>query len=95
MHYHNPVRARHEIAYAVSMGVKTYSVDSFSELEKLFEIVPAGAEISVRFKLPVQGAAYNFGAKFGATVEKAAELRPALERALHSAAPVLVEVEVA
>ncbi|MCB2117050.1 MAG: type III PLP-dependent enzyme [Rhodobacteraceae bacterium] len=74
MHYHNPVRARHEIAYAVSMGVKTYSVDSFSELEKLFEIVPAGAEISVRFKLPVQGAAYNFGAKFGATVEKAAEL---------------------
>ena len=74
MHYHNPVRARHEIAYAVSMGVKSYSVDSRSELQKLIEIVPAGAEISVRFKLPVAGAAYNFGAKFGATVEKAAEL---------------------
>ena len=74
MHYHNPVRARHEIEYAVSMGVTSYSVDSHSELKKLIEIVPAGAEISVRFKLPVSGAAYNFGAKFGATVEKAAEL---------------------
>ena len=74
MHYHNPVRARHEIEYAVSMGVTSYSVDSHSELKKLIEIVPADAEISVRFKLPVSGAAYNFGAKFGATVEKAAEL---------------------
>ncbi len=74
MHYHNPVRARHEIAYAVSKGVVCYSVDSHSELKKLIEIVPAGAEISVRFKLPVAGAAYNFGAKFGATVEKAVEL---------------------
>ena len=74
MHYHNPVRARHEIAYAVSMGVTSYSVDSHSELKKLIEIVPAGAEISVRFKLPVAGAAYNFGAKFGATVDKAVDL---------------------
>ncbi|MCA0274081.1 MAG: type III PLP-dependent enzyme [Proteobacteria bacterium] len=74
MHYHNPVRARHEIEYAVSMGVTSYSVDSRSELQKLIEIVPQGAEISVRFKLPVSGAAYNFGAKFGATVELAADL---------------------
>ena len=78
MHYHNPVRARHEIEYAVSMGVKSYSVDSRSELQKLIEIVPQGAEISVRFKLPVSGAAYNFGAKFGATVELAAELLKAV-----------------
>jgi ornithine decarboxylase len=34
----------------------------------------AGTEISVRFKLPVAGAAYNFGAKFGATEELATEL---------------------
>ncbi|MEZ5777997.1 MAG: type III PLP-dependent enzyme [Paracoccaceae bacterium] len=75
MHYHNPVRARHEIEYAVSMGVKSYSVDSRSELKKLVELVPAaGTEISVRFKLPVMGAAYNFGAKFGATEELATEL---------------------
>lgn len=75
MHYNNPVRARHEIEFAVEQGVVSYSVDSHSELEKLIEIVPAAnTEITVRFKLPVNGAAYNFGAKFGATVEIAAEL---------------------
>ncbi|SOB93260.1 ornithine decarboxylase [Rhodobacter sp. JA431] len=75
LHYHNPVRGRDEIAHAVRAGVKTWSVDSRSELEKLIEMVPAeGCEISVRFKLPVQGAAYNFGAKFGATTEMAADL---------------------
>ncbi|MFN3281602.1 MAG: type III PLP-dependent enzyme, partial [Tabrizicola sp.] len=75
IHYNNPVRARHEIAHAVTRGVKSYSVDSQSELAKLIEMVPVeGTEISVRFKLPVAGAAYNFGAKFGATVELATEL---------------------
>lgn len=75
MHYNNPVRARHEIATAVALGVQSYSVDSASELAKLIEMVPAqGTEITVRFKLPVAGAAYNFGAKFGATAEAAVEL---------------------
>ena len=75
MHYNNPVRGRSEIAFAVEMGVKSYSVDSASELDKLIALVPAdGCEITVRFKLPVAGAAYNFGAKFGATVELSAEL---------------------
>ena len=75
LHYHNPVRGRDEIAHAVAAGVKTWSVDSMSELDKLIEMVPAeGCEISVRFKLPVQGAAYNFGAKFGATADLASEL---------------------
>lgn len=75
MHYNNPVRARAEIARAVQLGVRSFSVDSRSELAKLIEIVPAaGTEIAVRFKLPVNGAAYNFGAKFGATAELAAAL---------------------
>lgn len=75
MHYNNPVRSAEEIAHAVKLGVRSYSVDSFSELDKLIAAVPsAGTEISVRFKLPVDGAAYNFGAKFGANREKAAEL---------------------
>ncbi len=75
IHYNNPVRARHEIAHAVSRDVKSWSIDSRSELAKLIELVPAeGTEISVRFKLPVSGAAYNFGAKFGATAELAVEL---------------------
>ena len=75
IHYNNPVRSRTEIAHAVSRGIKSYSVDSASELAKLIEMVPAeGTEISVRFKLPVAGAAYNFGAKFGATEDMAVEL---------------------
>jgi ornithine decarboxylase len=75
MHYNNPVRSRGEIATAVRLGVVSYSVDSLSELDKLVELVPAeNTEITVRFKLPVQGAAYNFGAKFGATGDKAVEL---------------------
>lgn len=75
IHYNNPVRSRAEIAFAVERGVKSWSVDSHTELAKLIELVPAqGCEISVRFKLPVAGAAYNFGAKFGATEEVASEL---------------------
>lgn len=75
LHYNNPVRSRAEIAVAVDLGVKSYSVDSASELAKLIALVPSkDTEISVRFKLPVAGAAYNFGAKFGATVECATEL---------------------
>ena len=75
IHYHNPVRSRAEIAHAVSREVKTWSVDSKSEMAKLIEMVPTdGCEISVRFKLPVNGAAYNFGAKFGATSELASEI---------------------
>lgn len=75
MHYNNPVRSRAEIGFAVDQGVRSYSVDSGTELDKLIALVPAaGCEISVRFKLPVSGAAYNFGAKFGATVEVAAAL---------------------
>ena len=86
LHYNNPVRARAEIAQAVELGVKSWSVDSASELEKLIELVPAeNCEISVRFKLPVAGAAYNFGAKFGATVELAAQLlKRAAEAGLRS-----------
>ncbi|MRX49739.1 type III PLP-dependent enzyme [Paracoccus sp. S-4012] len=74
-HYHNPVRSRAEIAHAVKAGIKAWSVDSRSELDKLFDMVPAeGCEISPRFKLPVAGAAYDFGAKFGAPPDMAAEL---------------------
>lgn len=74
-HYHNPVRSRAEIAHAVEAGIKAWSVDSQSELDKLFARVPSeGCEISPRFKLPVLGAAYDFGSKFGASPEQAAEL---------------------
>ncbi|MDB6176617.1 type III PLP-dependent enzyme [Paracoccus sp. Z330] len=78
-HYHNPVRATAEITHAVAAGITSWSVDSQSELDKLFAQVPTavadqGVEISPRFSLPVMGAVYDFGSKFGATPELAAEL---------------------
>ena len=74
-HYHNPVRSQAEIEAAVAAGITAWSVDSRSELDKLFAKVPVeGVEISPRFKLPVAGAAYDFGAKFGASPDLAAEL---------------------
>ncbi|AXC48737.1 type III PLP-dependent enzyme [Paracoccus suum] len=74
-HYHNPVRSQAEIELAVAAGITSWSVDSRTELDKLFAKVPTdGVEISPRFKLPVAGAAYDFGAKFGASPELAAEL---------------------
>lgn len=86
IHYHNPVRSRAEIAFAVAQNVISYSVDSASELAKLVDMVPSHiggqqVEISVRFKLPVAGAAYNFGAKFGATADVAVDLLKTVQAA--------------
>jgi ornithine decarboxylase len=74
LHYNNPVRSRDEIAMAAAHGVASYSIDDRGELLKLAEAVPQGREIAVRFKLPVAGAAYDFGEKFGASPEVAADL---------------------
>lgn len=74
LHYNNPVRSRDEIAAGVALGVTSWSVDSASELAKLTEQVPASAEVAIRFKLAVPGAAYDFGSKFGAEPARAAEL---------------------
>ncbi len=75
LHYNNPVRSNSEIEFAHKAGVKSFSVDNFRELAKIENIIPPkGVEISVRIKLPVSGAVYDFGAKFGATPEKAIEL---------------------
>lgn len=75
LHYNNPVRSRAEIRFAYAAGVRSYSVDGIREFNKLSEIIPPeGVEISVRIKLPVEGAVYDFGSKFGATPEKANRL---------------------
>lgn len=73
LHYHNPIRSREEIAYAVGQGVRVWSVDCLSELEKLAELA-RGGEVSVRFALAEAGGAYNFGTKFGASEPMAAAL---------------------
>lgn len=75
MHYNNPVRSQAEIAEAVRLRVASYSVDCPEELAKLVAGgVRAGTEVAVRLRLPVKGAAYDFGAKFGADPEAAVDL---------------------
>lgn len=73
LHYHNPVRSKAEVAAANALGVASYSVDCKAELDKLSS-VPSGTEISVRLALPVRGAAYDFGDKFGTDPAGAVQL---------------------
>ncbi len=73
LHYNNPVRSPDEVAVAIALNVASYSVDCAAELDKL-NAVPKGSEITVRLALPVTGAAYDFGAKFGAGPERAVDL---------------------
>ncbi len=82
LHYNNPVRSEAEIKTAVGYGVGSYSVDSMGELAKLVRFgVPRSAEVTVRLRLPVKGAAYDFGAKFGADPALAVELLKAVSDA--------------
>jgi ornithine decarboxylase len=74
LHYNTPVRSTSEVAVAAEMGVRSFSVDCLHELDKLTGHVAADAEISVRLALPVVGAAYDFGEKFGVGPDRAAEL---------------------
>ncbi|PSL21010.1 type III PLP-dependent enzyme [Shimia abyssi] len=74
LHYHNPVRSIAEVAGALKYGVKSWSVDCLRELEKLADLPRNGTEIAVRFRLPVAGAAYDFGDKFGADPDTAVRL---------------------
>ncbi|MDJ0821204.1 MAG: type III PLP-dependent enzyme [Paracoccaceae bacterium] len=73
LHYHNPVRSEAEIAAALGFGIASWSVDRPAQLAKLNGL-PKGSEIAVRLCLPVPGAAYCFGSKFGAGPDEAAAL---------------------
>ncbi|WP_164659811.1 type III PLP-dependent enzyme [Tropicibacter sp. Alg240-R139] len=73
LHYNNPVRSEIEIAAGIAHQVASWSVDDGTELDKL-AAVPKSCEISVRFALPVEGAAYDFGEKFGASKNEAITL---------------------
>ncbi len=73
LHYNNPVRSEAEVAAGIAAGVASWSVDDLSELAKL-DRVSRNAEVAVRFALPIKGAAYDFGSKFGATPDEAAKI---------------------
>ena len=82
LHYNNPVRAPSEISAAMAAGVASYSVDGLSELGKLTRAgLAQGTEVSVRLRLPVSGAVYDFGEKFGEDPEAAAVLLRAVAAA--------------
>ncbi|MBV7393901.1 type III PLP-dependent enzyme [Mameliella sediminis] len=72
LHYHNPVRSRSEIEAARGFGTASWSVDRMAELDKLGPL--EGVEVAVRLKLPVAGAVYDFGSKFGAGPAACADL---------------------
>ncbi len=74
LHYHNPVRSVDEIAVAMGFGIASWSVDCPRELAKLADVPRDGTEIAVRLRLPVPGAAYDFGEKFGADPDRAVAL---------------------
>lgn len=70
LHYNNPVRSEREVAQAKALGVRSYSVDSLDGLNRLGAL-EQGTEVSVRLHLPIKGAQYDFGAKFGASPQVA------------------------
>ena len=74
LHYHNPVRSAAEIAEGVARGVASWSVDCAQELAKLDPVPREATEVAVRLRLPVPGAAYDFGEKFGADPAEAVAL---------------------
>ena len=73
LHYNNPVRSTAEVAMAARIGIASASVDCWRELDKLSEL-PKSTEIAVRLALPVAGAAYDFGEKFGLGPDRASDL---------------------
>lgn len=82
LHYNNPVRSPAEIARARAAGVVSYAVDGLSELAKLEAAgLARGTEVAVRLRLPVAGAVYDFGAKFGEDPAGCVELLRAVEEA--------------
>ncbi|PIE15338.1 MAG: ornithine decarboxylase [Rhodobacterales bacterium] len=74
LHYNNPVRSVAEVARGIEMGVASWSVDSSGELDKLGRPRFEGEEVTVRLALPLKGAHYDFGSKFGVGPEAAERL---------------------
>lgn len=85
LHYNNPVRSRAEIAFAVEQGVNSFSVDRMGELDKLLDAIAPNSEIFVRLALDLDGAAYNFGEKFGATPAQSVAMLKRIANTSHRA----------
>jgi ornithine decarboxylase len=84
LHYNNPVRSVSEIIFAVEQGVRSFSVDRMGELDKLLAAIEPKSEIFVRLALDLDGAAYNFGEKFGANAEQCVDLLKRIAETSHT-----------
>jgi len=70
--YNNPLKRRQDIVLAANMGVKHFTVQTHSEIQKVFQethgiIDPKDLEIAVRLQTLNDAAAINLSTKFGAT----------------------------
>lgn len=83
LHFNNPVKATDAIERAYSdHGIRSFALDEMSELNKIRRATGGDRSVmyTVRFKLPHNGAAYDFGSKFGATSDAAVALLQAIKK---------------
>lgn len=72
LHFNNPVKSERDIEQAYCLyGVRSFVIDDLSGLNLLIPYLRAEVEVTIRFKLDHDRAAYDFGSKFGATSEQA------------------------
>jgi ornithine decarboxylase len=84
LHYNNPVKPLEAIERAYrEHAVRSFALDEMSELHKIRKATGDDTSVmyTVRFKLPHNGAAYDFGSKFGATSDSAVALLQTIEAA--------------
>ena len=77
LHFNNPVKPFEAIEAAWRrFGVRSFALDERAELAKIRQATRHDPAVtcSVRFKLPHEGACYDFGSKFGAAPDYAARL---------------------
>ncbi|MCU1359229.1 MAG: Orn/DAP/Arg decarboxylase 2 [Ilumatobacteraceae bacterium] len=62
--YGNTIKKRRDIAYAVSCGVRRFTIDAEPELDKIIDVAP-DAEVCVRLRHDCGGADWPLSRKFG------------------------------
>lgn len=71
--YGAPVKIAEHIKLAYDFGVKTYAVDSISELEKINKVAPR-SRVYIRIDTSNEGATWSLNEKFGIPAEDALEM---------------------
>jgi ornithine decarboxylase len=71
--YGNTIKKAKDIAYAYARGVRLFSFDTVTELEKLAACAP-GSKVMCRVMVSSEGASWSLSKKFGCDFETALEL---------------------